>query len=506
MGNSTAAWESGRIYQEMVFWKYAVQMLGNSDIKKIGYEYDKIKSFDDVVVIYKKGQPFRNDYINTDYIQVKFHMMQSNAITMKNLLDPKFIDASKNSFLQNVVNAYRKNKADFSKSRFILYTVWKIKDGDILNKLINNRDKTFELKILQKGKTEKSEMGALRKQLCDKLSVNEEELLDILGQICIRDGQEDQKNLEDLLNREFAHLNLIRWNGGGNTYPYCGLLHDWNKNGINLIDAEKIRTYCYKNNLFITDNNVVNILVKSFQPYPESNDNWADKCLDLTSILDKRELKPGYSWTDLFVHSRSFVHKELNHETEYHIALTTSIPVSFMLGRIFNPKSGIHIVPFQRTAEGLANWGRNAAEEQEYSAFEVSTEEELCAEGNDMAVCIGVNHKEMANIVKEFMISSQLKIGIYQSFSLESSDIYSVKNGTHAWQLAKQVNGEITKHSGFLRKGKLHLFYAGPVALIFYLGMQSIMYGDIQFYEYDAEKTHENTYYPVIAFPQEGEI
>ena len=87
--------------QAMVFWKYAIQMFRDSDIGQIGYEYGKVKSFDDIVICYKKEQRFRDTYIDTDYIQVKFHVKQSDEFTMDNLLDPAFINAKTNSFLQN---------------------------------------------------------------------------------------------------------------------------------------------------------------------------------------------------------------------------------------------------------------------------------------------------------------------------------------------------------------------------------------------------------------------
>ncbi len=143
MSNAVAARNYGDIYQAMVFWKYAVQMLGISNIKEIGYEYGEVKSFDDIVIYYSNEQRFRDTYIDADYFQIKFHMKQSEEFTMDNLLDPAFINAKKNSFLQNVVNAYRNEKIDFSRSRFTMYSVWRIKSGDILNKLISNVDKTF---------------------------------------------------------------------------------------------------------------------------------------------------------------------------------------------------------------------------------------------------------------------------------------------------------------------------------------------------------------------------
>lgn len=43
---------------------------------------------------------------------------------------------------------------------------------------------------------------------------------------------------------------------------------------------------------------------------------------------------------------------------------------------------------------------------------------------------------------------------------------------------------------------------------MFYLGMQSIMYGKVQLYEYDGTPAQEygGSYYPTISFPQKGEF
>jgi len=104
MGNAIAARTEGDNYQALVFWKYVNLMLReSSDIGSIGYEDNSVKSFDDVVINYKNKQRFRDGFVSTDYIQVKFHMRQSDFFTFDNLLDPAFINASANSLMDNIV-------------------------------------------------------------------------------------------------------------------------------------------------------------------------------------------------------------------------------------------------------------------------------------------------------------------------------------------------------------------------------------------------------------------
>ena len=501
MSNAIAARSYGDIYQAMVFWKYAVQMLGNSDIKEIGYEYGKVKSFDDIVIYYDKEQRFRDAYIDADYFQIKFHMKQSAEITMDSLLDPAFINAKKNSFLQNIVNAYRSEKIDFSRSRFTMYSVWRIKPGDILNKLISNVDKTFDLHKLQEGKTPKSEMGALRQRLCRELSVIEDELFDILRQVCIKDGKECFDDLKEQLNRDFSYHKLQPWLDSKDTLPYCDLVHAWNRSGINIVKKGDIRKSLEKEKLFHTTKDVASIAVKSFTRYAEWLDDWASDILDLRDILDKRTLRPGYSWGDIFQAIERFVFGRLDNTTEYHIALETLLSVCFMAGRILNPKSGIKVIPIQKTLDGRVDWKRGTIDEVEYSRFVVS-DKMLCAGANEVAISIGVTH-DIHKAVQSFIEKSQLEIGLHKNFLLEDFGNDAVRDGAHAWQLAKQISREINRHADIIKKGRLHLFIAGPSSLMFYLGMQSMMYGKIQLYEFDSQ---ENTYYSTILFPQEGEL
>lgn len=144
MAKAVAARQFGDEYQQLVFWKYALRMLsGNYEIDNIKYEDDSVKSYDDVVVEYDKPQVFRNTTISKEYIQVKFHMGDDGLFTLDGLLDPAFINAEKNSLLDNVVTAYRKLGNEFENSVFVIYSMWDIAQGDTLYELVSNVDRTI---------------------------------------------------------------------------------------------------------------------------------------------------------------------------------------------------------------------------------------------------------------------------------------------------------------------------------------------------------------------------
>lgn len=131
MSNAISALKKGNEYQALVFWKYAAKMLQeDSEIDKVCYEYDEVKSFDDVVICYKKPQCFRDTQIIRDYIQIKFHVAQTKTITWEDLLSPQFVGSTKYSFMDKVVKEYRNNPLEFSQKRFILYTPWEVDQNE----------------------------------------------------------------------------------------------------------------------------------------------------------------------------------------------------------------------------------------------------------------------------------------------------------------------------------------------------------------------------------------
>ena len=289
------------------------------------------------------------------------------------------------------------------------------------------------------------------------------------------------------------------WSNSKNTFPYCDLIHSLNRRGVHLLDADTLKKICEIEELFETKRNSDTVAVKSFERQTEWLDDWTKNICDLTTIVDKRNLREGHSWEDVFQMLEKFVCEKMKKNEEYQIALETSLSISFTIGRILNPKTGIKVNPVQKTLDGHSQWTREGSSQQNEFLIEKDI---LSKDANDMVISIGITHDINAD-VREFIDNSELEIGVYESFLLENYGTDAIKNGTHAWALAKQVNCEIGKRTGKLKRGTLHIFIAGPNSVMFYLGIQSMMYGKVQLYEYDVI-TH--SYYTTILFPQRGEV
>lgn len=252
MATAIIARQLGDEYQQLVFWKYALMMLSEKyEIENIRYEDDSVKSYDDVVIQYSKPQIFRDSTISKEYMQVKFHMRDDNLFTLDGLLDPAFINASKNSLLHNVVEAYKKlGVEEFKRCVFVIYSMWDIAQNDVLYELVSNADSTIEIDKLFDGKTELSRMGKIRKKMQTALGVEENELKCILRQIRIKTRQDKLDDLTNSLNQQLEHLDLQVISGSSYNNQYTQLIQNMYKSRITLFTKDFLEEQLRNENLY----------------------------------------------------------------------------------------------------------------------------------------------------------------------------------------------------------------------------------------------------------------
>ncbi|KDE69731.1 hypothetical protein FUSO7_11305 [Fusobacterium necrophorum BFTR-2] len=487
----------GDEYQQLVFWKYALMMLnGTSEIESIGFECNKIKTFDDIVISYSKPQKFRSSEITKEYIQVKFHMKDNDVFTLENLLDPSFINASRNSFLDNVVATYKKLGTEFTNSVFIIYTVWDIKQGDVLNNLVNNTDSTIDLKELFKGKTKNSKMGKIRENLQKKLGVDENELKCIMGQIKIFSRKEKIDKLVEKLNHQLEKqgLNLIR----NSTYlnPYSQLIQKLSQAGDNCFDKESLTRILKKENLYISKKDKTELVIRSYNRDKDHQYAEDKNILKLENYFDGRFLKLEYQWEKtIYPLIKNFITKKCLEDKEYHILLDANPTIAFMTGRILDMKTAIKIVPKQREENGLKVWEKKEGKENYPKA--IYSEDIINNTVNDVAIVISFS-RDIISDVKEYLIEEKKEVGRILHFRLESTDSSSVIDGTHAYQLTNQIKNIIDQRKLSEKRSILHIFMACPNAIVFLLARYSLSFGKVQLYEHDFKGEKNSSYYPTM--------
>jgi len=496
VSKSIEARQYGDDYQAMVFWKYINDMLcTNSEISKIGYEYDEVKSFDDIVIFYNKPQLFGDIKIQKEYIQVKFHMTQDNFITLDNLLTPEFVNSNRYSFMDKVVKAYRENKENFMISKFTLYTTYQIKEDDKLNSLIDNVYRSFRISTLFDGKTFISEMGKIRKKYMDMLSLNEEELQEVLQHVSIYSEMEKIDELKTMLNREFFHHGLKSCPDSSYTNSYVDLIRNWSRHGKHLFTAQEVMDECKKEGLITKQEQ--NIAICNIPDEIDDLENRLENTLNLVPYFDQKHLKEEYSWISLNQKISEFVKSLKKADVMYQIELVTSYTVAFMAGRELYSKSGINVIPRQRTMNGIRLWDiseRNI----DYEEFQIEFESKK--DSNNLVLIISATKNIYVDVKKYLEEISLSEASIYH-FRMQKADRDSVKNGTHAWNLVKQINQYIEQEILPCKQWILHIFVSMPVAMMFQWGRLSHPYGKMQLYEYENFDNLKHTYFPTIMYP-----
>ena len=503
MSNAISALKKGNEYQALVFWKYAAKMLQeDSEIDKVCYEYDEVKSFDDVVICYKKPQCFRDTQIIRDYIQIKFHVAQTKTITWEDLLSPQFVGSTKYSFMDKVVKEYRNNPLEFSQKRFILYTPWEVDQNEkTLYSLLDNIDQTIRLEVLFDQTTDRSQYGRIRKKLRESLELeSDEELKAILRQVCLKCSSEKTDELKGQVSLKLQLAELKPWESSKLVYPYIALIEALSERGIKEYTANNILEYCAREELFLPVKKQRVIAIRSYLLYAENMENEVEKILDLVDCFEGRFLKKEASWKAVYDKILEFG-RRLSKQEEYLIKLPTHLSIAFMAGYIFNPKSGVKVMPIQNTLQGEENWiiTENSMFNQELFNIEERHGDQT---SRNIAVLISISSDIEADVMEYINMGIGFKKIIICKLAHIGKD--SVKNGFHAWKLTQQLNELL---DGLLRRNKadlLHIFVAGPCSIMFNLGKLALSFGNIQLYEFDFQNERTGTYYPTVKIIKGG--
>lgn len=225
------------------------------------------------------------------------------------------------------------------------------------------------------------------------------------------------------------------------------------------------------------------------------------RILDLRDKFSERSLKEGLTWdNDIGKTVTSFLTQNTAMGQFYQLALATHGSIAFAAGRTFDSKMGRDVCPIQNSPAPQL-WDDQKRNEGHYATWEI--ENIVVSRAMlDTALVLDVG-KNILKEVKQYVEAKELPIGRVVNCKLgESADgaFFAVKDGRHALMLAKRAVAAITEQSQAEQCGNLHIFFAAPNALMFYLGTVSMVLGKCTLYEFDFEKRTHGTYEPSLHF------
>lgn len=508
MANPIKARSQGDEYQILFFWLKACDMLTDqSNVDTISYEDPEIKSLDDVVIRYKK--PIRDlsgKLIHKEYYQVKYHVDYRGSITLDNLMDPDFINASRYSFLEKVKEALPVLNRDNEVGTAVLVTPWAIHPDDELAKLkiIDTKGGYFKEEILFDGKS-RSYIAKVREKMKDHLEIKEdEELKSVLAPIRIWNGFYQYELLLKILNGLLSAVGLKPVDLSQRNNPYVSLLQRLFQEGKTKFNKEELIEVCRSEGLW-TGRNImlveeVPIGIRSFIRRAENleNDTFAMTCL--LDYFSGRFLKDKFSWNeDIKAAVEDFIRCNLEEGNSYCIYLDTHSTIAFTAGFLLDPKSGVRAVPVQKGLSGREIWRSNPKfPKEQYPLWQVS-HDVINEDGSDIVIVIEMTHSAVED-VKDYIENNNLSTkSIIRFYFEEAPSFTSILDGNHAMYLANEISKTLNGLQKEDRKRRYHFFGAGPNGFWFFLGQLSRNFGLLTLYEYDFEIAKE--YFPTIDLP-----
>jgi len=511
MSKAVIARMQGDDYQALYFWYKACGLFHeHTKIKTISYEYDEAKAFDDVVIEYEKPIADELDrMIYADFYQIKFHVTHGGEMTCRSLIEPSFINATSISFLQRLKDAVFSSRELEKECRFCLVTPWGVPLSDQLAELLSTTGGELRLDKLMVGITDGSRMGQIRKMWREHLSLDDDQtLLSILEAVRIYPNSGSIKDLTEKLNYGLISSGFSPIEEGTVTHKYVDLVKGLLKKRKftftkeELIEKCKIEGLWIGNSEKVIDNNI-NLGIRSFYRWAENMENETNSMLCLTKYFNGRYIKDIYDWkSDISRNIIAFIKENIVSGNSYNLHLDAHHSVAFFAGHELDVKSGISVAPVQKGYNGQKQIWRPSdinlsGEYIDWMFKEISLER-----GNDVAVAISATH-DISEDVGHYINQAFLPIGRIISCFVDNKGprATSVKDANHASFLANQVSSKMKTRNIKERLAHLHIFYAGPNGLLFFIGQFSKSFGPCTLYEFDFTKQTPGGYKPSITLP-----
>jgi len=509
LNKSITARLHGDDYQRLFFWFMAFKMFHKDTcIEKVAYESDYVKSFDDIVVYYKEDKKCldcRNNPLEIDFFQVKYHVTNNNSFTWDNLMEPAFINASSISLMKRLRDAQKKCVEKGIQARFNFVSPLNIHPDDKLSELVSNQEYEIRIDKLFDDRP-RTKMAKMRKKMTDHLDLStDEELKDILMSFRIWHSFSSHNFLKDSLNYYLCVFGFKTIDDSTVLDNYLELVKKWNNSGITEFTKDSIIELCKRENLYLgapfPDSDYVDVGIRSFYIGAENLQDVTENLLSLLNYFNGRFLKNDYSWDrDIFNELNGFK-QELSQNYKYRIHLDTHLSIAFVSGTLFASRSGIEIYPMQKTGYRKEFWFPIESNNKIYPDWKETTKV-LSEDAKDVALVLGITH-DILNDVEEFIEEKNLEISKIISCNVDGNTRNdAIIDGTHANELAISLSTVLKdKRDSKEKKNVLHIFAACPVGFMFYLGKLSRSFGKIILYEHDLEGISEDIYYSSFQLP-----
>ena len=489
----------GDSYQSRFFWTHAALLLDPQQphVVEVTFEADGPKAFDDVVVRYNPGRSRRSGpgYVTADYHQIKWHANKAGRFGFSDLIDPKFINATKHSILERLRDA---RKVAAEGAAFHLVTTDRITDGDPLGKLVGGHDSSLRLQVLKVGKTDQSEMGRVRKCWREHLGLaSDEELFAILDRFHIQDSQPDLEKMRREVSIQFRLVGLAG-HENETVFLYDDAAKQLVSKKINCFNRAGFHQWCTDEKWYLGPKPKPRraVAIATYDPRPtplHMADAEPDNTLNLADRFTDRWLHDGHRWEEVQGQVRAFLKAKLAQAPSMRLFLETHSSIAYLAGAALRFKEGADVEVVQR---GDKNPGIVWDAQDGTAGPEPLVEVRTLGGGGDIAVAVGLS-QNVGQKVGHFVADHLPQVGTLIGVSLvDGAGPMTIAGGQHAASIAQHI-ADLVKDA---RKpgNTTHFFLATPNAFAFLLGQHTDAIGRCIPYEYDMAGQIDGSYHPTF--------
>lgn len=215
--------------------------------------------------------------------------------------------------------------------------------------------------------------------------------------------------------------------------------------------------------------------------------SFSDNNLDMRQFFTGRRISSGYRWDRDIIPKVEQFFSRFGSSNKYAVYLETHTSIAFAAGRFCDSKSGLDIVPFQKTfSDGMILWPPDQKTIETYPGWNVEQTILSDSDQSELALIINGTHEIYGDVIS-FIEQAKLPVGKVLSCAVSGRGVghQSIIDGYHACQLANEISSILDRRTSEEKRGNLHLFISAPNAFTFYLGKLSWLFGKINLYEYD---------------------
>ena len=499
-----AARLSGDVFQGMVFWKEASRLLvDDSHVQHVSFECDIAAGVDDVAVFYREPGKYDNGlYINADFIQVKHKVDLNRPYSAGNLVTAS--SGASSSLLQRLHNGYRQVSAHANKEcRLFLISNATWHSDDPLGKLIRQDDGKLPEQIFTAGPT--STLGAIRESWCHHLRIAAEEFDDFARRLRFCLDQMMRRHHEEYVSLLLEKAGMRPMPLGLEVNPYISVYMNLILNGRNDFDRAAFYNLCFENGLFAESTSNARsrklIAVRSYIRFAENIEELTKESVCVAEHFDHRDIKDDSLWQSKVAPKiYEFLRRTAtDRQVEYETHLECHPSLAFLSGYSVPQVSGINCFPIQK-GSSTCLWKPANGLSQKAVVFDREIIE-MHGGGEDIFVALSITCDVSNDVLKYFSSTvSSIKEGIH--LRLQGAGPQSVCDARHAYDIATEAFNIVQEFRKTQPRGRVHLFFAAPNGLVFFLGRLCHYLMPIQLYEFSPDRPARG-YRPSISLPLE---